>query len=45
MNSVGAFNLEFNTILKRHPKEILGNEKDFVFRFDLARQIFLERGL
>lgn len=42
------FNKEFETVLKAYPGEL--REKHLkngegVFRFDLARQIFLERGL
>ena len=39
------FRQEFKSLLAKNPKELLKDEDDFIMRFDLARQIFLERGL
>jgi hypothetical protein len=45
VDSVDSFKAEFSSLLAQHANkgELLGDQP--VFRFDLARQIFLERGL
>lgn len=49
VNNVDEFRGEFRSLLAHHnnhrevPKET--EDKDLIFRFELARQIFLERGL
>lgn len=48
LETVDDFKKEFNSLLmQRHMgnRELSKNSDDNVFRFDLARQIFLERGL
>ena len=47
IDSLPAFRTEFKSLLNRqvHKGELMAADEDCVFRFDLARQIFLERGL
>lgn len=45
METQADFRQEFKSLLAKNPKELLKDEDDFIMRFDLARQIFLERGL
>jgi len=47
VDSLPAFKHEFRSLLGRqvHKGELMAADEDCVFRFDLARQIFLERGL
>ena len=44
VKSESAFREEFAFLLEHNPRE-LAKEGEQVYRFDLARQIFLERGL
>lgn len=47
IESVGGFRKEFRTQLagQKRRNELMKDDSDCVFRFDLARSIFLERGL
>ena len=47
ISSVAGFRREFRFLLNQNPGEIRSDstEDDIVIRFDLVRQLFLERGL
>jgi len=47
IDGLSSFRREFNFLMKQNPGEVRMEtaEEDVVIRFDLVRQIFLERGL